>query len=1326
MGDSDRRPLPALLLLILALFGLASIQNFGGSAPKSGSDAEAKAEEKPAASQAGRRGRAAARTAEARVLEPLLDHFRTYGDAGDPLDTAYRETGRQVRGLLFLIATVPDPVRSTYSHRFDEWIGAIQRACESEGFVLSGFRFPWESGAPAAGAPDGPTPAADRGPAAEAPERDPGLLLFRGERAAMSPAVLLGAGTVVVPALSLDHSTPLLAVLLVPETPTLGLDKLAMGRSLDLAAKWDVRNRPWGGARTFNILGPNFSGSQTSLEQALAGWTSRAGSGPGGATEAALRVATALMGPGDTPRLVFGLAWTFLRPHATFAIISGCASAIRVEGLERCVPPPHSVDFSATVYESRVLNAALLEHLGGVPGEIAVLVEANTQFGRRSQRPGSGVIYYPFPLHISKLRGLYQKRGLLRDQSGQAMRSFERLPIPFGEAGDATDIPPMQTPGFTAAVDELVLDQILNDIYHRSIRTVGIIATDPLDVIFLARQIRQFVPDVRLFTTQSYLLFAHAQNVDDLRGMLVASTYPLFPSNQAWSYSYQGDATHVFFSAEDIQGVYNAAIAHLQELGNPAIPARFLEYGLPFDTPGSYAPADVASGVIAGPPPWINKARKPPVWIGMVGNHGIYPVTTVADPPDQTPGYLYVHDQVEEEYSGLLRLAPPGKDQADSWNQVRELFRPRYPSLWQLLFWGISLAGIAAAVVGILACSWAVAGPKAEGCEASGLRPAALARFLNCCRAEDPAKRGDLRGPGPYLPLALAWLLVVYVAISAPHLLLTWQAPWVPLDPRADGGALFAGLAYAVSCLLLVALALSLIAWGVMARRKGRGGAGAPAGGAVRRTIGRAAVVLVLVAILVPPVIWVLSAAQQDQMAYSFAIGGDAVRESLLRLARATAIPSGVSPVLPLVFIGVAGLAWAYSQLLRRVLYDQFTPTPPIGGDGTSGDAQTLQLIGKEGTRFDEILAGLAWPFQGPNVIGCLLLAGFLWWYLKPVVVQSLSPLFRGDMADWPGAVPGLLITLTLVLLGFHTLQLVVLWRRVNEVMKRLIHLPLIPALDRIPPRVAAWFKDLPRSGDGRFDLIRRQARALAHHGKDKDGSVREELKAAGGSTTADADAWAKFNDKLEALEPATVDQVVPSIRDILLDTWKPAPLQEVFPGAGEVKTADKGEGGPSGELHAIAVAVAGEKVPSPETPKRRPEWTRLAEDLLALLYLWWLAPLLAQVWTLIGFLVVGSLALLFAISSYPFTFQEHLLHGMGFLISVLVLMILVIVVGFNRDEMISRLSSTAPNRLKFDQNLVGGLLTYIVPLVGALAAISFDAADTLRTVLDPILRQFR
>ncbi len=282
----------------------------------------------------------------------------------------------------------------------------------------------------------------------------------------------------------------------------------------------------------------------------------------------------------------------------------------------------------------------------------------------------------------------------------------------------------MQTPGFTTAVDELTLGQILADIAHRRIRTVCIVATDPLDTIFLARQIRQFLPEVRLITTQSYLLYAHPQNVGDLRGMLIASTYPLFPSNQLWSYSFQGDATHVFFSSESIQGTYNATMAHLEELGNPRVAARFLDYGLPFDPPGSFAPAP-DGGVV-----WKDRTRKPPIWIGIIGNEGISPVKVLSKVPvpDGQPlaieddPYLYDHVQTAIEYEEL-DLAGPGdgvSTRRASWERIRDWFRPRFPAIWQFLFWSFSLTCLLCAGLGALVYRWAGAAPGGSPARTSG------------------------------------------------------------------------------------------------------------------------------------------------------------------------------------------------------------------------------------------------------------------------------------------------------------------------------------------------------------------------------------------------------------------------------------------------------------------------------------------------------------------------------------------------------------------------------------------------------------------------------
>jgi hypothetical protein len=1319
MDESERRPIPTLLLVILALFGLASIPNFTGSAPRSDSSEGAKKEQKTAAAESASRagGQGIGDQPEARILGPLLDYYRSGADGVDSRDAAF--TRSRYDGLVFLIATVPDPVRGTNSNRFDEWIGTIQRACESEGFVLDGFRLPWGTGATAepkaktdagtstqasrsAAEPAGVTSKAridaGREQATSDSTREPGLLLFRGQK---TPGPI--------------RVTPLLAVLLVPETPTLGLDKMTMRWSLDLAAAWDARNRPWFGAKTLHILGPIFSGSQTSLERALAGWTSRV----------------------DAIKYVFdGLAVVAVSP-ATFRVISGGASAMDVDGLKKCVAGPNTVEFSATVHQSDALLDAVLDYFGGPRSEVAMLVEANTQFGlnMRAEKTGEVPVFYPFPLHISKVRGYYQKQGYLRDQSSGTLRSFEQLTIPFDQVGDASDTPPMQTPGFTTVVDELVLGQILADIARRDIRTVGIIATDPLDTIFLAREVRKYIPDIRLFTTESDLLYMHPQNIDDLRGMLVASTYPLFPPNQSWSYSYRGDVTHVFFSSDSIQGTYNAAIAHLEVLGDPRYPAGFLEYGEPFDPPGSYSSRVPA---IKSGPKWIEKKRTPPVWVSVVGNHGLYPVRVVTEPRDHDPNYLYQHKQPEEEYTGMLRLPPPWqlKEQADSWRRIHDWFRPEFPQLWIYLFAGSSAACLAWAGLGILVYRWAAAGMDAPSSRRIGLGPFSmvrLARFLNCCRGEDAVKAGHGWGPGPYLPIALALLLLVYLVISAPHLEAIWRVPWIRLDPWQDVGFWVGSIAYAVLWLVSISLVVSVVTWRTRGRRvrDGKRASAATTITTARRLPRRVLAVLLGLVILGPPVTGLLVGMFQSRIAYSFPGLDSKGLDLMIRLARWMAIPTGVSPVLPMLFIGVAGLAWVHAQLKRRFLFEKCTPAFPspsksFGASRPTGDAHTMQLIREECELIDEMLESPAWPFRKLRLIRLTAVTAFILLFIPlfvvPVVIGSL-PACRDAMA-FSNAVAGWLILAIFGLLGFHAVQLVILWRHVRKVMGLMVHLPLVSALDRIPSRVAAWLKKPPKPDDGRFELIQRQALALAELGEADHGAVRGEDAIL--LRRFSEKRWKAIHEGLKRLRPVNVDDAIVPIRDYLLEHWRPMPVETVFPDAETDKTETAGQSEASSEPHAIANAGSEKEVPVPHAPKRLPQWVHLAEDLLAMLFMRWLAAALAQVWTLISFLVVGSVGILFAISSYPFPFQERLLIGVAALAAVLVFMILAVVVGFNRDEMISRLSNTVPNRLKFDQQLWGHLITYIVPLVGALAAISPDASDMLRSLLDPIFRHFR
>jgi hypothetical protein len=133
-------------------------------------------------------------------------------------------------------------------------------------------------------------------------------------------------------------------------------------------------------------------------------------------------------------------------------------------------------------------------------------------------------------------------------------------------------------------------------------------------------------------------------------------------------------------------------------------------------------------------------------------------------------------------------------------------------------------------------------------------------------------------------------------------------------------------------------------------------------------------------------------------------------------------------------------------------------------------------------------------------------------------------------------------------------------------------------------------------------------------------------------------------------------------------------------------------------------------------------KWTAMAEDLIALQLLRHLSHFLAQLWVMVGFIMFGSFTLLFAINSYPFPTQNRVEFFLAVLIAVAASVILRLVVGNNRDETISRVGNTMPG-FKLDRNLAGSLVGYILPLLGILAAISYDVSDLLRVWLDPLFR---
>ena len=357
-----------------------------------------------------------------------------------------------------------------------------------------------------------------------------------------------------------------------------------------------------------HIVAPNYDGSQRSLEATLGGWPKRDG-----------------------------------RSYH-FRVLSNHAGRIDQAHLQRSVTGNgHVLTFRSMVHESSTVLHQMLEYLkeqlGYERSHLAILIESNSGLPQAeasnilNDRPGketrgqdgeeSGDLVgedFIFPLQVSEIRKAYFKRDILRADELDAPNAPERLPIPADEAGTPDDLPRSFTPATSAALDEMALTQILTTIGRRRYQAVGIIASNPFDTVFLARRVRRFCPNLRIFTTQADLLFARPEDVGDLRGMLVASTYSLYPANQ-WIITSYGARPHVLFSNQGSQGLYNAVVAHLWEMGvgDNHFGPQLLEFSPPYEM----AP----------------RAFEPSVWIGAVGERGIFPVRSLAVSKDSD--YLY-------------------------------------------------------------------------------------------------------------------------------------------------------------------------------------------------------------------------------------------------------------------------------------------------------------------------------------------------------------------------------------------------------------------------------------------------------------------------------------------------------------------------------------------------------------------------------------------------------------------------------------------------------------------------------------------------------------
>src|SRR5690242_19407721 len=116
----------------------------------------------------------------------------------------------------------------------------------------------------------------------------------------------------------------------------------------------------------------------------------------------------------------------------------------------------------------------------------------------------------------------------------------------------------------TPVSHEAILTRFAASIRSSGVRYAVLNATDPLDLVFLARYLRTLCSDVRLITFRADELLVRAASEDPLIGSLVITNYPLVSENQQWTEVPTPNETKSpkisrrnFFPSSDTQAVYN-------------------------------------------------------------------------------------------------------------------------------------------------------------------------------------------------------------------------------------------------------------------------------------------------------------------------------------------------------------------------------------------------------------------------------------------------------------------------------------------------------------------------------------------------------------------------------------------------------------------------------------------------------------------------------------------------------------------------------------------------------------------------------------------------
>lgn len=524
-------------------------------------------------------------------------------DARAPQPTGKVNTFSNARGRVWcipdgvkvraMIAIAPDPVHSHLSLAFDRTIEVLQLSAETMNYEMDRYWLPWR---PVTAS--GSTASADAHDTASK-EQEPGLLLFRwnGPEDAPNPKMLY--------------------MFLVSDTATAGVDGSQFSNAVQYVQQvCSATATPVSGCGKDNrilIMGPTFSGSLASLAQL---------------TNAAPEVAgkksdfTAYSGTVSSICAIKNqgvLNQDFLAAN----LPSGCAPG----STAGAASAPHlrvtSLVGDAETIVKNFISA--LREKGNIEctgtAEVAILSEAATTYGGATvtKDPENNCPYtsFRYPREISSLRNASASSST-QPAAAPAQAGSEQTPdyLPFTLAdqqpnyGDeAPDFSPAQGP----LSKESVLMKYAAELRREHYKYVGIIGTNAVDVLYLAKFLRNACPDVRLFVLNSDLLFERDLDNAPYIGTLSLSTYPQLGHDAEW-HDPRNLLPRLPFADQFAYGQYNASLLAMDEV---------LESG-------GRPPLRDVSDQFLGTENQAPRTGTLPLWVTAVGTGGYWPIQLIS------------------------------------------------------------------------------------------------------------------------------------------------------------------------------------------------------------------------------------------------------------------------------------------------------------------------------------------------------------------------------------------------------------------------------------------------------------------------------------------------------------------------------------------------------------------------------------------------------------------------------------------------------------------------------------------------------------------------